>query len=42
MSGHIPQPSDICSVCGNGLVHIDATLDAARPSGDIDVERLLQ
>ena len=24
---HIPQPSDICSVCGNGLVHIDPAHD---------------
>jgi hypothetical protein len=28
---HVPEPSDICSVCGNGLVHIDATHDPATP-----------
>ncbi len=27
--GHIPTPSDICSTCGNGLVHINSDRDVA-------------
>lgn len=38
-TAHIPQPSDICSVCGNGLVHIDSWRDfmpaAETPAPDV-------
>jgi len=28
-AGHIPTPSDICSTCGRGLVHVIPSLDPA-------------
>jgi hypothetical protein len=40
---HIPQPSDICSVCGRGLVHVIPSLDPTPPASDpvgLDVERV--
>jgi len=34
--GHMPQPSDICSVCGDGLVHISAANNPATLRAALD------
>lgn len=37
---HTPQPSDICSTCGMGLVHITPSMDPRWPDGEAAVEEL--
>ena len=40
-AGHIPTPSDICSTCGRGLVHVIPSLDPAEDRAPLDVDRLV-